>query len=309
MKKEQHEKLISLLEDIKSKMVVKGNITEFRDVHMVWELGLLIKEIIGNSKDPTELSAKIVTDYDWKILGKPRSESNYAYDWVTNFQDKDYFLKICMYAGYREGDKNRFRKRDLRYLVSIYSKTGSSSLTSAKRKKLEAIIGTDQVLDMSAEEFQKLTVKIKGNETVHWEKMKYAIFDLRLRVGEVTDSLDKEKERDEFRKELGTTLIEQLSGAMQICVIDNASNHDYAMTQAKIEFKRKSGSKNIKFQELFDSLKNLIMDFKKKQKLVPKLEMSNYEFEQLASKLDALVNEKEFQAYSKRKDQLQHVLR
>tara|TARA_Y100000590_G_scaffold395021_1_gene474647 strand:+ start:2426 stop:3352 length:927 start_codon:yes stop_codon:yes gene_type:complete len=308
MKKEQHEKLTSLLEEIKSKMVIKGNITEFRDVHMLWELGLLIKEIIGNSKNFKELLERIVIDYDWKIFGTRRSESDYAYNWVKNFQDKDYFLKICKYAGYREGDKNRFRKRDLRYLVSIYSRT-SSSLTPAKRKKLEAIIGTDQVLDMSAEEFHALTVKIKGNETVHWEKMKDAIKELELRVLDITDSLNKEKERDEFRKELGTKLIEQLSGAMQICVIDNASNHEYAMAQAKDEFKKKSGSKNIMFQGLFDSLKNLLVDFKKKQKLVPKLDMSNYDFEQLASKLDALVNEKEFQAYSKRKDQLQHVLR
>ena len=309
MKEEQSEKLISLLKEIKSKMVVKGNITEFRDVHTVWELGLLIKEIIETSKNPKESLTEIITNYDYKILDKPRTESDYAYEWVKHFQDKDYFLKICEYAGYREGDNNRFRKRDLRYLVSIYKKTGSSSLTPAKRKKLEAVIATDQVLDMSAEEFHALIVKIKGNETVHWEKMKDAVFDLRVRVHDITDSIDKEKERDEFRKELGVTLIAQLSGAMQICVIDNASNHDYAMAQAKNEFKKKSGSKNETFQTLFDSLKNLLNDFKKKQKLVPRLDMSNYEFEQLASKLDALYDEKEFQAYFKRKDQLQNVLR
>ena len=137
MKKDHSDQLRSILEEIKSKTITKGNITEYRDVHKIWELGLLIQEIIGDSKNPNELKKKIVRNYDWKILGKPKSESDYAYDWVTNFEDKNYFLKICKYAGFREGNKNRFRKRDLRYLVGIYSKITKSTLTDAKRKKLE----------------------------------------------------------------------------------------------------------------------------------------------------------------------------
>ena len=110
MKKIHSDQLRSILEEIKSKTITKGNLTEYRDVDKIWELGLLIQEIIGDSKNPNELKKKIVRNYDWKILGKPKSESDYAYDWVTNFEDKNYFLKICKYAGFREGNKKGGRQ-------------------------------------------------------------------------------------------------------------------------------------------------------------------------------------------------------
>ena len=306
MKKDHNDKLRSILEEIKSKTVTKGNITEYRDVHKIWELGLLIQEIIGDSKNPNELKKKIVRNHDWKILGKPKSESDYAYDWVTNFEDKDYFLKICKYAGFREGNKNRFRKRDLRYLVGIYSKLTKSTLTDAKRKKLETIIGNDSVLELSAEKFHEILRDAKGSDNIHWEKIIESIDELHTQICPIIESLDKKDQRDEFRNEIGVTLISQLSAAMEICMISNQESYKSAMGVTKKLFGKKSNSKNEQFQELFNNLHTLLKDYEKKDKLLSKLKsvITPFEFEQLYSYLDALQDESEFVSYFKRKAHL-----
>jgi len=321
MKKIHTDKLKSILEEIKSEREVKGRITEYRDVHKIWELGLLMKEIIGDSKNPTEDTLRIKKNYDHKIFGVQNdtkgnkyysSESDYAYDWVVNFQDKDYFLKICEYAGFREGKKNRFRKRDLRNIVSVYSKTKRSPYwTDAKRKKLEAKIGNDSVLELSAEQFRKLVVQ--GASNVQWEKIRSSLKDLTELVFGCTQSLDMVDEREKFCNDLGLVLISQLSAVMQLCII---SKHDYkeAMSMAKQVLAKKSNSKNDQFQELFNNLKKqllpspnsktLMVDLDKKEKLIPKLPFSKFEFEQISSYLDALQNESEFTEYFKRKEHL-----
>jgi len=308
MKKSDSDQITSALEDIKSNTKSVGTATEYRDVHKIWELGLLIKKIIGDSKDSGEKKRKIVREYDWKILGQNKSWTDYAYDWVINFQDKDYFLKICKYAGYRDSTKNRFRKRDLRYLVSIYSKFSRSKLSDAKRKKLENQIANDSVLELSAEEFHKITVDAKGRENVQWEKMHDSLTKLRHAVESVTNSLEHEDKRKEFRDDLGKTLISQLSAAMQLCVISKESDYNYGYNQAKKqEFNKKSTSKNTEFSELFDKLKNLLKDFELKHRLIPESEY--YEFEQTASYLDALKTETDFREFFERKKQLSSVLR
>jgi len=307
MKKSDSDQITSALQDIKSNTKTIGTITEYRDVHKIWELGLLIKKIIGDSKDSGEKKRKIVREYDWKILGQDKTWTNYAYDWVINFQDKDYFLKMCRYAGYRDGPKNRFRKRDLRYLVTIYSKV-SPKLSDAKRKKLENQIGNDSVLKLSAEEFHKITVDAKGRENVQWEKMRDALTKLQHVIEPITNSLEHEDKRKEFRDDLGKTLISQLSAAMQLCVISKESDYNYGYTKAnKQEFYKKSTSENKEMKELFDKLKNLLKDFELKSRLISKSEY--YEFEQTASYLDALKTETDFREFFARKEQLSSVLR
>ncbi len=308
MKKSDSDKITSILEDIKSNTTVVGTITEFRDVHKIWELGLLVKEIIGITKNSGEQNRKIVRDFDWKILGKKKSWSDYAYDWVISFQEKEYFLKICKYAGFRDGKNNRFRKRDLRYLVSIYSKNSSSTLSDAKRKKLENQIANDSILALSAEEFHKIIVDIKGREYVQWEKIRDSIRDLQYTVESITNSLDDVDKRKKFRDELGETLISQLSAAMQLCVISKKSDYEYGYTLAnKQEFKKKSKSKNKEFLELFEKLKGLLKDFELKHKLIPESEY--YELEQSASYLDALQTEDDFKEFYERKKELSSVFR
>lgn len=308
MKKSDSDQITSALEDIKSNTKTTGTATEYRDVHKIWEFGLLIKKIIGNSKDSGEKIRKIVREYDWKILGQNKSWTDYAYDWVINFKDKDYFLKICRYAGYRDGPKNRFRKRDLRYLVSIYSKVSPSKLSDAKRKKLENQIANDSVLELSAEEFHKIIVDAKGRENVQWEKMIDSLTKLRHAVEPITNSLEHVDKRKEFRDDLGETLISQLSAAMQLCVISKESDYNYGYNLAKKqEFNKKSKSKNTEFSELFDKLKNLLKDFELKRRLMPESEY--YEFEQTASYLDALKTETDFREFFERKKQISSVLR
>src|SRR2546428_3817355 len=137
MKQVQKETIISILEDIKSRSSLigggrgKGERREFRDVNTIWDLGLAIKNALEDAGIPDEKRKeqvrKIVIKYDYEILGKQNDWSSYAYEWVTNFQDRNYYLKICKFAGYREEDtKNRFRKRDLRYLVPIFTKISES---------------------------------------------------------------------------------------------------------------------------------------------------------------------------------------
>ena len=274
----------------------------------IWDLGLLIKEIIGDSKDSGEQKRKIVREYDWKILGQDKTWSDYAYDWAINFKDKDYFLKICKYAGYREGTKNRFRKRDLRYLVPIYSKISDSTFSDAKRKKLENKIANDSVIELSAEHLYKIIVDVRGRENIQWQNMHDSFSKLQNIVEPITESLEHADKRKEFRDELGEILISQLSAAMQLCVISKESDYNYGYNLAKKqEFNKKSKSKNKEFLELFDKLKNLLKDFKQKHKLI--LKSNYYEFEQLASRLDALKTEKEFKGYVERKKHLSSVLR
>jgi len=283
MKKDDIDKITSALEDIKSNTKVTGTITEFRDVHKIWDLGILIKEIIGNSPNSGEQKRKIIRDFDWKILGSSNnpheSWSDYAYDWVINFQDKEYFLKICEYAGYRNGKKNRFRKRDLRDLVLIYSKLSSSTLSDSKRKKLENKIANDSVLKLSAADFYQIIVDTRGRESIQWQKIRESLTNLQNIIEPITNSLEHMDLRKEFREQFGETLISQLSAAMQLCVISKVSDYDYGYNLAKEqEFKKKSKSTNKEFVELFEKLKNLLKDFKQKDKLIEKKDY--YEFEQ-----------------------------
>jgi len=226
---------------------------------------------------------------------------------VINFEDKEYFLKICAYAGYREGKKNRFRKRDLRYLITIYSKILTSKLSDTKRKKLENKIGNDSVLELSAEEFHKIIVDAGGKENIQWSNMRQSLNNLQNIIEPITDSLKHVDKRKEFRDELGEILISQLSVAMQLIVISKESDYDYGYNLAKNEeFKKKSKS-NSEFVELFEKLKMLLKDFKQKDRLIEK--KLYYEFEQTASMLDALKTENEFKEYFKRKTHLSSVLR
>ena len=227
MKKADSDKITSALEDIKSNTKAVGTITEFRDVHKIWDLGIVIKEIIGNSKNSGEQKRKIVREYDWKILGQDKTWTDYAYDWVINFQNKDYFLKICEYAGYRDGKKNRFRKRDLRYLIPIYSKLSSSTLSDSKRKKLEKQIANDSVLELSAAEFYQKIVDVRGRESIQWQNIRDSLTKLQNIIEPITDSLEPMDLRKVFRDEFGETLISQLSAAMQLCVISKESDYNY----------------------------------------------------------------------------------
>ena len=306
MKKADSDKIISALEDIKSNTKAVGTITEFRDVHKIWDLGIVIKEIIGNSKNSGEQKRKIVREFDWKILGHDKSWTDYAYDWVINFENKDYFLKICEYAGYRDGKNNRFRKRDLRYLIPIYSKFSSSTLSDAKRKKLEKDIANDSVLKLSAEKFHEKIVAVRGKESIQWLKIEESLTKLKNIIEPITTSLEHVDLRKEFRDEFGQTLISQLSAAMQLCVISKESDYDYGYNLAKEqEFKKKSKSTNTEFVELFEKLKNLLKDFKQKDRLIEKKDY--YEFEQTASRLDALKTEIDFTAFFERKKELSSV--
>lgn len=313
MKKIFSDKITSVLEDIKSNSKTDGSVTEFRDVHKIWELGLIIKEIIGKSITPQEELRKIVRDYDWKILGKDKlgrnlSMSNYAYEWVLSFEEKDYFIKICRYAGYREGSKNRFRKRDLRYLVTIYSKTNKSKLSPAKMIKLEKQISTDSVLELNADKFQKIIADVNGSENIQWSSIHESLTNLQDIVEPITVSLENADKREELRNELGEILISQLSAAMQLCVISKESDFNYGYALAKKqEFNKKSKSKNKEFLDLFDKLKNLLKDFNKKCKLIPKSDY--YDFEQTASKLDALKTETDFREFFERKKGLSKVFK
>jgi SOS-response transcriptional repressor LexA len=312
MKQSHREKITSILEDIKSRSSLigggrgEGERREFRDVHTIWDLGIAIKNALDDAEVPddrkNEQVRKIVIKFDYEILGKQNDWSSYAYEWVTNFQDKNYYLKICKYAGYREDDaKNRFRKRDLRYLVPIFTKISESSFSDAKRNKLEKELDDESILKYGAHDFQKFLVKAKGKEYTPWSDIRESLQDLHLTVDSITDKLEERvEERKKFREELGETLISQISAALQLCVIKNESDYNYAYDLVKKqEFNKKSKSQNEELLNLLENLKVLLKDSKTKNKLLQKSDY--YEYEQLASKLDAIKNEDDFKDFFNRK--------
>lgn len=318
MKQVHKDKITSILEDIKSRSVFigggrgEGTRREFRDVNTIWELGLVVKNALDDSEVPNEKRKeqvrKIVIKFDYEILGKQNDWSSYAYEWVTNFQDKDYYLKICKYAGYREDDtKNRFRKRDLRYLVPIFTKIAESTFSNVKKNKLETELNNDSILRLSAEEFHELIVKRRGKEHIPWSDIRLSIDDLLKQVDTITAKLEEcVEERKKFREEFGETLISQISAALQLCVIRNEDDYNYGYDLAKKqEFIKKPKSQKEEFLKLLENLKTLLIDFKNKNKLLEKSDF--YDWDQLASKLDAIKSEEEFKNFYNRKKAITEV--
>lgn len=317
--KEVHRKIIiSILQDIKSRSSFigggrgKGERREFRDVHTIWDLGLAIKNALDDSgimnERRNEEVRKIVIKLDYEILGKQNDWSSYAYNWITNFPDKDYFLKICRYAGYRKDEtKNRFRKRDLRYLVPIFTKISDSTFSDAKRDKLEKVLDNDSILELGAPEFHNLIVKMRGKEYTPWSEIRQSLEELHLKVDSIAEQLEESTEqRKQFREELGETLISQISACLQLCVISKEDDYKFAFEEVKKhEFNKKANSRNEEFLNLFENLKRLLTDFNLKSKLLQKSDY--YDYEQLASKLDAIKDEKDFTNFFNRKKNISEV--
>jgi len=312
MKQSQKEKIVSILEEIKENSIFVGGGSgfgerrEFRDVDIIWNLGIVIKDVIVNSHIPEEEKnenvRKIAVKYDYKILGKNNEWSATSYKWVSNFQDKEYFKKICKFAGFREDETNRFRKGDMRYLISIFTKLGESSISDQKRKKLEKQLEDDSILKLSAEELRELILKSRGKRYTPWQSMRDSLDELQLKVSGITENLETVEDRKKFRDELGTSLISQISAALQLCVITNIDDFNYGYDIVKKEKFKKPKTKKLELLELLNNLQLLLKDFKTKNKLLKKSDY--YEYEQLASKLDVLKNEDDFKSFFERKQAL-----
>ena len=317
MKRVYVEKIISILEKIKENSIFLGKGSgsidrrEFRDVNTIWELGTVIISALDASLVPEEKRnqqvRKIVIKYDFEILGKQNDWSSYVYNWVTNFVTKEYFLKICKFAGYREDpEENRFRKGDMRYLLPIFTKISESNISEAKRNKLEKELSDDSILELGAHEFQELIVKRKGKEYTPWANMRDSLTRLHLRVDSITDKLEFVEERNKFRQSLGIPLISQISAALQLCVMTNEDDFNYGYELVKKqEFNKKAKTDEKEYLELLENLKELLKNFKTKNKLLQKAEL--YDYEQLASNLDAIKDEKEFENFYNRKNAITDV--
>jgi hypothetical protein len=318
MRKNHSEEIISILEKIKSNSKFIGGGSgdaerrEFRDVHTIWELGTTIKKILDDEKIQPDFrnDAKweIVLKFDNKILGKNNNWSDYAYDWVLHFEEKNYFLKICKYAGYRENpEQNRFRKGDVRYLIPFFSKIQKSPISVEKMKKLENALSDDSILQKGAEEFREFLQKFRGQEKIPWTMMKSSLNDLRLKVENLTVNFDESlEERDQFREEMGEDLLSQISAALQLCLLDNESDFKYGYDLAKKqEFNKKPKSKNLEYLELLENLTNLLKDFKTKNRLILKTDYHDYE--QLSSLLDAMKNDNDLKDFLNRKKNISDI--
>lgn len=318
MRKPYIEEITSILEKIKSDSKFRGGGSgdaerrDFRDVNLIWELGTTIKKILDAENIQPDFRndevMKIVLKCDNKILGKGNNWSNYAYEWISNFQDKDYFLKICKYAGYRENpEQNRFRKGDVRYLLPFFSKLTESPISAEKKKKLEDALSDDSILQMDAEKFRLFILKFKGTEKIPITLMKSSLKDLRLKVENMTFDLDESlDERNQFRKEMGEELLSQISAALQLCILDNESDFKYGYQLAKKqEFNKKAKSLNQEYLDLLENLKNLLKDFKKKHRLILKTDYHDYE--QLSSLLDVIKNENDLRDFINRKKSISDI--
>ena len=310
--------IANILKEIKSKSVLVGGGSgeaeraSMRDAKIIWQLGAKIDDVLNKSRVPIERRKqevrKIVRNLDNKILGKSNDWSSYAYDWFTHFQTLEYYLFVVKLAGYREDqDKNRFTKRRVRYLVPIYSKLDEPSLTKAKRDKLTRLLSENSTLSLSHDDYYAIIRDVRGLNTIYWSEIRSSLDDLSNQVEYAmeSDEVDRKVDRKQLRDSLGATLITQIRYALQLCVMDNKNDFDYAYRIANEIFKRKSDTKNAAFLQLFQNLRKLVKDFDEKNKRIRKSDY--YDLEQLNSNLDAITSEDTYHKFTNRKKAIGEV--
>lgn len=311
MKKKYIEEITPILQNIKtnSKLIGGGSGEkerwEYRDVNVIWELGTSIKKILDYEKIPPELHIEYVSDIvkkvDKKIFEKSDGWSDFAYKMILDFPEKDYFFKICKFAGYRESPKqNRFRKGDIRYLTPYFSKKYEPQISAEKMKKLESALSDDSILEKSSEEVRLLIKKFGDAKKIKWSLLKEMLNDLLCRVYNITGNMDESLEdRNQFREEVGDVLLSQISAALQLCIIDNESDFKWGYEKAKKSvFSEKPKSKNQDYLDLFSSLKDLLKDFKMKSKLISKNDYHGYH--KLSSILHVIKDENDLKNFLNR---------
>lgn len=317
MKVRDQEEIIRILKEIKAKSTtaIKGGSggaarPEMRDAHIIWELGIAINNAIENSsvleEKRKEWVRKISRKFDTEILGEGNEWCNSAYDWFIHFKTKEHYLFVAKLAGYRDDPvKNSFRKRRVRYLRPIFTKLEESTLSEAKTKKLIEELEDDSTLELNDEQYYSIIKKNRGRESIPWQYISDSIEDLQNLVEPVIDDEKNEENRTKLREALGKTLLTQISDALQLCVIDNKKDYDYAYNTAKKEFNKKAKTKYPKFEKLYESLKILLKNFDEKNKRIKK--SFYYDLEQLSGNLDAIADEKVYQSYIIRKKNIGDV--
>ena len=277
---------------------------QMRDPSLIWDLGLRLQLALNNSQVPEEKRKeeirRISREMDSKILGRGNEWCISAYEWVVHFKDKDFYIFVAKLAGYRENrDKNRFTKRRVRYLRPIYTRFDEPTLSKSKREKLTEILQDDKTLSLTDPQYYDIIKKVRGSDAINWPELMSLIGDLSYLVEDAMDDPNDENKRRKLREELGDLLITQIRYALQLCVIDNKNDYDYAYDIAKKVFQKPSKKKNYTFQQLFENLKVLVKNFEEKNKHIKKTEY--YELEQLNSKLDAISNEEIYHEFTNRK--------
>jgi len=317
MKPKDKEEILRILTKIKQKSIIavkggSGGAKRYamRDPEIIWELGLALQNAADNSAISEDKRKqwirRISRKYDSEIIGEGNEWSISAYDWLTHFKQKDHYMFVAKLAGYREDQKqNSFNKRRVRYLRPIYTKLEVPTLPSNKIKQLTKQLEDDQTLRLNDEDYYKIIKKIRGTDVIHWQPIMDSIEELSNLVETATENSNSEQERKNLREKLGDNLIIQLRFALQLCVIDNKNDFEYAYNLAKEKFKKKSKTNYPQFQELFENLKPLIKNFEDKKKRVKKT--SYYELEQLNSNLDAIRSEDIYHEYMGRKKALGEV--
>ena len=317
MRNKDKQEIIRILQEIKKKsiLVVKGgsggaNRYKMRDPHIIWELGETLTNALKTSKVSDEKQKewirKVSRTLDSEILGQGNEWCKTAFDWITRFQEKDYFLFVCSLAGYRNDEKiNRFNKRRVEYLKAIYTKNDESSMSKTQISKLTKILEKDETLNFNDPNYLKEITKIRGKQNIDWSFMMDAIDELTDLVESVMEDEDDKESRTNLREQIGISLITQLRFALQLCVMDNKSDFECASKKVKETFKKKSKSDYEIFQKLFENLKILLKTFEEKKKKIKKNDY--YDLEQLNSKLDAIKDEDIYHEFMKRKNSIGEI--
>lgn len=317
MKQKDREEIRRILQKIREKSVLavkggSGGAKRFsmRDPQVIWELGKALEKTLQNDnisvEKKKETIRKISRKYDTEILGEKNEWCITAFDWVDHFKEKDHYLFVCKLAGYRElKEKNRFNKRRLRYLRSIYTKKEEPNLPKNKISLLTKKLQEDSTLELNDPDYLSIITKIRGKQKIDWSFVFSTIDDLSSLVEGVIDDKENSKEREKLRNDLSTSLIKQLRYTLQLCVMNEENDFENAYEIAKETFKIKTKTKYDDFQKLLDYLKLIIKDFELKKKKIKKSDF--YELEQLNSKLDAITDETIYREFMDRKKSIGEV--
>ena len=319
MRDKDKQEIIRILQEIKSKssLAVKGgsggaNRYKMRDPKIIWDLGMALNNALQNSNVSDEKRKgwirKTSRKLDTEILGEGNEWCKTAYDWITRFQTKDHYLFVCGLAGYRDNEKiNRFNKRRVEYLKAIYTKIDEPSISKLQISKLTKILEKDDVLELNDPEYLKQITIIRGKQKIDWSFIMNSIDDLTDLVESAMEEEEDKQNRKILRENIGVTLITQLRYALQLCVMDNKTDFETALTSEKVReiFKKKPKSNYELFIKLFENLKKLLKSFEEKKKKIKKKDY--YDLEQLNSELDAIRNEDIYYEFMKRKKALGEI--
>ena len=145
------------------------------------------------------------------------------------------------------------------------------NLSKSKRKKLTEILKDDNILMLTDPQYYDIIKKIRGRDAINWSEI-MSLIELSYLVEDAMDDPHDENKRRKLREDLGDLLITQIRYALQLCVIDNRNDYEYAYDIAKKVFQKQSKRKDSTFQQLFENLKTVINNFEEKNKHLKKTE-------------------------------------